>query len=404
MNHSVLTNVTSTAPIVLFSDGFQITGIYSSGNDSTLECNNISISVQPECLNTSSNLQNVSGLNQHITVDSCMDYPDMTWQLYLKAVCVPFFFVVGLFGNILSFLVMSQPVYKSKSYSYYLRALAIFDSLTLFTTLVVQYNDLLFDLKLLPRGFLYGHTAFTCKICEFMRHVIYVMSSWLIMCFTVDRLIAVCYPLQRGRLCTERVAMTTIATVLAVVMLCQSYHLDYVTYNYRKENPHMPCHASLKRRKDYIGINSLWFSFFLRFAIPFTVMAICNGMIIFHIDHMQSVRLTEERRRSKKANLAVYTLYAVCAMFVLTLLPNAVFALMHYTAVTAGRTWMFYCPLRLIDVPFQMIRLMNYSLNFVLYGLTGRQFRRELYKIMYRLSRPYSKDGNKKQKVILLHG
>ncbi len=42
--------------------------------------------------------------------------------------------VAGLIGNTLSFCVLCSPVYYRKSYSYYLRALAIFDSLTLIIT------------------------------------------------------------------------------------------------------------------------------------------------------------------------------------------------------------------------------------------------------------------------------
>ena len=40
----------------------------------------------------------------------------------------------GLIGNILAFCVLCSPVYSRKSYSYYLKALAIFDSLTLIIT------------------------------------------------------------------------------------------------------------------------------------------------------------------------------------------------------------------------------------------------------------------------------
>lgn len=47
--------------------------------------------------------------------------------------------------------------------------------------------------------------------------------------------------------------------------------------------------------------------------------------------------------------------------------------------------WRYYNVLRQLEVPFHTIRLINYSMNVVLYGLTGRQFRRELQKIIYGL-------------------
>ncbi len=41
---------------------------------------------------------------------------------------------VGIVGNGLAFFVLFSPVYSRKSYSYYLRALAVFDTLTLIIT------------------------------------------------------------------------------------------------------------------------------------------------------------------------------------------------------------------------------------------------------------------------------
>ena len=41
---------------------------------------------------------------------------------------------IGLVGNSLAFCVLFAPMYSRKSYSYYLRALAVFDSLTLVIT------------------------------------------------------------------------------------------------------------------------------------------------------------------------------------------------------------------------------------------------------------------------------
>ena len=45
--------------------------------------------------------------------------------------CVAVLTVVGVVGNALALLVLSTDLYSRKSYSHFLRALAVFDSLTL---------------------------------------------------------------------------------------------------------------------------------------------------------------------------------------------------------------------------------------------------------------------------------
>lgn len=56
-------------------------------------------------------------------------------------------------------------------FSYYLRALAVFDTITLLATLILEFNDLTFDLCLTRRGFLSGHNWVTCKLSRFFRKV-----------------------------------------------------------------------------------------------------------------------------------------------------------------------------------------------------------------------------------------
>ena len=46
----------------------------------------------------------------------CLKCDDMTWEHYVKLIFIPLFFVIGLFGNTISFIVMSSPIYRRKSY------------------------------------------------------------------------------------------------------------------------------------------------------------------------------------------------------------------------------------------------------------------------------------------------
>ena len=315
-------------------------------------------------------------------------------NVHLKLICVPFLTVVGITGNALSFIVMGSPVYRRKSYSYYLRALAVFDSLTLLTEATVMGNDI--SIHMGPGAFLRDHSAFTCKLTNFLENVVYVMSSWLVVAFTLDRYIAVCHPLQRARLCTETRAKVLIGVLLVVAIASQSFRFYYISYLEHRERP---CHAQAELRMEYFGIHYLWFSFCLRFALPFLFIVVCNGLIIFHVQRMQKIRQTEERDKKRRAHMAITTLVVICAVFVLTLVPNAVIAIVQYFK---GRDIATFCVLHKIDTPLQMVRLLNYSTNFILYGLSGRLFRSELRRLLT-CRRPSSASSASKKVAITVN-
>ena len=108
------------------------------------------------------------------------------WHWYLNIICVPLFFTFGLCGNTLSFIVLGRRVYKHKSYSYYLRGVAITDSVTLVIVAVRTAHDVKTQLSGEP-SFLVYHSELSCKISEFFSHSVLVMSSWFIVLFTLDR-------------------------------------------------------------------------------------------------------------------------------------------------------------------------------------------------------------------------
>lgn len=124
---------------------------------------------------------------------------------------IPFIILLGFVGNILSCIVFLLTHLKMRSSSYYLAALAMADFGFLVALLFVWLNN--------ARVF---NKEGWCQILVYVSAVCSSLSVWLIVAFTVERFIAVQYPLQRPRMCTVARAKTI---VLVLVVLALTSHL-----------------------------------------------------------------------------------------------------------------------------------------------------------------------------------
>ncbi len=267
----------------------------------------------------------------------------------------------------------------------------------------------------LPSGFLDFHTTFTCKISNYFRNVVYIMSSWLVVCFTLDRYIAVRHPLQRLRLCTETKAKVVVLCVFLFAVICNIHQLVYMEKLDR--NSHNKCHAPISKRVEFFAIDYFMFGFLLRFFVPFVIICFFNGKIIFHIRRMREMRkgsrepwtpsmstgtgttntqsftssskgptlmTSNPGSAAKRTTQAITTLFTVCLVFIVTLSPTAIITAIQFIQYHTLSSPALLCNLLKAESPLQMIRLSNYAINFIIYGFTGRQFRRELVRMVRR--------------------
>ncbi len=280
-----------------------------------------------------------------------------------------------------------------------------------------------------PSGFLEHHTDWTCKLTNYLRNVVYIMSSWLVVCFTLDRYIAVRHPLQRSRLCTETRAKVIILCVFVFALVCNIYQLVYMEKLDRVS--HNKCHAPKSKRIDFFAIEYFMFAFLLRFFVPFVIICVFNGRIIYHIRNMPQMRSAVTRGEkwlpsrsssgaggasqtshtaasvkmpptalttsnpasaAKRTNQAITTLFSVCLVFIVTLSPTAIITVIQFIQFHTLTSKDLLCDLMKAESPLQMVRLSNYAINFIIYGFTGRQFRRELGRLLRR-RRPWSESN-----------
>ncbi|KAI5703593.1 hypothetical protein M8J75_013684 [Diaphorina citri] len=128
---------------------------------------------------------------------------------------IPVIVLVGLVGNALSCIVFLNTHLKMRSSSYYLAALAMAD-FSYLSVLMFGWSDNNMNLEVFNReGW--------CQALVYLSSVFSFLSVWLIVAFTVERFIAVQYPLHRPHICTVARAKTVILCLTGTSFVLHVY-------------------------------------------------------------------------------------------------------------------------------------------------------------------------------------
>lgn len=90
---------------------------------------------------------------------------------------------IGLFGNILTFIIFSRPAFKKNSIGIYCRALAVIDSFTIYE-LASDISFVFFDYLI------HVISEFGCKMNFYVRLSFASMSAWIIIAFSIDKVLS----------------------------------------------------------------------------------------------------------------------------------------------------------------------------------------------------------------------
>lgn len=113
--------------------------------------------------------------------------------------------VVGLIGNSLSVAVFMGKKLRCLPASHYLTALAIAD--------IVSLLSLIIEHKVVKSFGTEFEAHFFCKSSQYIFYIANFLSVWYVVCYTTERLIVVCFPLKKLKLCTVTRARITVLTV-----------------------------------------------------------------------------------------------------------------------------------------------------------------------------------------------
>ena len=325
----------------------------------------------------------------NITEDPCerLDYVECHIAVLIWKITGPIFLVVGLCGNLSSFVVLSRKRMRVFTTSVYLRCLAIVDSLVL---LFAVLRDTIYHHTNIDVGEL-SDTA--CKTFQWINYNVTALSGWILCAIALDRLIAIKYPLWAKSHCTKRIAMAVVVTLTVIVVLLNSHYLMfmyrdevYVDSNVTTATVllHVKCSPMTR---DYITFNTkVWpiITFICYGFSPIVWLISCNVILYRQLSqrciscHVGGTVVSGAiRKRDRDMKSLTKMLIVVCVVFVTFAVPTCVFLIIMPYVFTRTSPH-DVAKQRLAWVMVASFLYCNNAINFIIYCVSGSLFRQEL--------------------------
>ncbi|CAI5451937.1 unnamed protein product [Caenorhabditis angaria] len=224
---------------------------------------------------------------------------------------------IGIFGNILSFVLFSRPHMRSSSVNVLLCALSFFDcSLLIFSIpiFVVPNIDILESEQQHVQ-----YMAYVLKLLYPTNLMMQTCSVYVMVMITLERWIAVCRPLQVRVWCTPKKSRNAILVIMISAFAYNFIRFFEYRFDYTEEGGavyEIWLRDPAEHRWYYVGYYTILY-IVTHFLVPFTVMAFANGHVIVAMCKVSKTRqmLTRQQRREQSTTvmlLIVTFIFALC--------------------------------------------------------------------------------------------
>ncbi|KAK2725582.1 FMRFamide receptor-like isoform X2 [Artemia franciscana] len=307
-------------------------------------------------------------------------------RFWIQRVLVPIVVAVGVLGNIVSMVILMSRGMRSST-NLYLTALATSDTLYLICIFILSLEHYPGTNDVSYRA--YWHAR---PYCMWLTDASSNTSVWITVSFTIERYIAVCYPMRRQSLCTESRAKKVIFIVFFVAFLLSSSTsfewiitetMDKVTNTTKIEMKFSPLGNDETYRQGYYWFTSLMFVFF-----PLLLLTIFNAYLINSVRKSGLLRRqminekSDEKSQNQETRITII-LISVVIVFIVCQLPTALI-LIYTSSVNPSPNSYVSEMLRGLGNIFNFLMSINAACNFILYCALSDKYRKSFLKIFCR--------------------
>ncbi|XP_063230217.1 CX3C chemokine receptor 1-like [Bacillus rossius redtenbacheri] len=315
----------------------------------------------------------------------------------LLSYCAPFMVVLGLTVNSMAFTVLSTSALSGSSLSVYLRALAVTDNCALVFNVAVSFARA--HLDSLAKLFL-AH-EWLCALNKVLLGMSFYYSTWLVVSLTWERLATITYPLTLGVWCSKKVALMVVCTLGVLFFMVGVIRVKYSGFEQDSVFEFEPCkvHTALHMTLAMYGylVLSLW--------LPLVLIVVGNLCLVATLRRSARTRSELTAKKDRDTLRLTRMLLMVSVGYVVLLLPLGIVATLELfwntsvkrDSLQRGSTLYSHwlkgkLLLKWVRGACYFIYLFNFCINFFLYCMSGRKFRRAATQhFQRRLSQPLSR-------------
>jgi hypothetical protein len=288
---------------------------------------------------------------------------------------------VGMVGNVLSFLLLSGPQYRTSSTCVYMKAVAISDSIHLLS--IPLQRSVAYILLDKIKRMSPNRTRIFCTQGMFWLYFSPTVSSYLLFAMSLDRLLALVFPFKSRVSSSVSNAM---AVVVAIFVVAVVLHLPIQFIRYDSGQARFPNSTLCPAHFDD-GFSNVYEQLFSVFVIyfPFVAIFTCNAGIIVVVEvnnrNTKILKPGTDQHSDRKDGHITVMLLIVSFTFVVCLLPSRIRN--AYWADYSGKLDIRTIAIRRLTIAVTLlVQYCNYALNFYMYTLPIKKFRQDLKRML----------------------
>ena len=313
-------------------------------------------------------------------------YPQFKIGVAIHSYYFPFTVIIGIIGNILSFLVMAKPHNRHISTCVYMACLSVSD------TMLLIYQG--YSIWILPTFELHPFVSIHCLWNMFTGFGLSMIGSLIIVAMTFDKFFAIRYPHKSASFNTPTRAKIV---VIIIVLFSVLFNLPqfYVTM--------LIDGICIPYARDGIWNQIFMFvSFAFNAAGIFGALIIMNGFIISAVFDRKKLlqnmgdgdKLSSSEAKHQRSTERQITIMLLLVSFLYFILIGPGFIhFVYFLIVPPEHDPLTYANFILSYNTCQKLFFTNNSINFFLYCISGQKFRNDLLSL-FRRNTKISKDGS----------
>jgi hypothetical protein len=305
------------------------------------------------------------------TIDSLLKYRIDIAVFIMTIPVPPILAIVGLVGNVFSYLLMKQKKYDKSTTCFYMRCMAAFDSLYIYGRMFLRY-------LLVMAPYLFESARVKEPFCKYYLVSLVLgsfLSPWLLVVMTFDRFLAITWPLKAAILCTMRRAKLT-ALVLFVIGMSFSLLRLATKWQARYRYWLCPYHFDTPMDDIYATVEGV-----LLTILPLAAVSIFNvGILVGVYRSKRNQALRKSASSSKESSITRATLLAT-SVFIASQIPDKINDFIWTELqgdVTPNVEQWQWLALNIVI----LTQSMNFCLNSYLYILPCKRLRMEMFGII----------------------